>query len=83
MDKLTDLAISDSGFVFDPWSGATFSLNGTGLAVLRLLKDGLRGDALLEALDDAFDVRDGDMRRDVDEFLGLLQRHELLDDGKD
>lgn len=80
MDKLSDLAISDSGFVFDPWSGATFSLNGSGLAVLRLLKEGLRGDALLEALDEQFDVREGDLRREVDEFLGQLQRHELLAD---
>jgi PqqD family protein of HPr-rel-A system len=80
VDKLSDLAISDSGFVFDPWSGATFSLNGSGLAVLRLLKEGLRGDALLEALDEQFDVREGDLRREVDEFLGQLQRHELLAD---
>ncbi len=82
MDKLADLAISDSGFVFDPWSGATFSLNATGLAVLRLLKDGLRDDELLAALDERFDVRDGDLRRDVDEFLGLLARHELFDEAR-
>ena len=82
MDKLADLAISDSGFVFDPWSGATFSLNPSGLAVLHLLKDGLRGDALHSALQDRFEVREGDLQRDVDEFLGLLVRHELLaDDG--
>jgi len=80
VDKLADLAISDSGFVFDPWSGATFSLNGTGLAVLRHLKEGRRGEELLAALDEAFDVRDGDLRRDVDEFLGLLARHELFDE---
>jgi PqqD family protein of HPr-rel-A system len=82
VDKLADLAISDSGFVFDPWSGATFSLNATGLAVLRLLKDGLRDDELLAALDERFDVRDGDLRRDVDEFLGLLARHELFDEAR-
>lgn len=80
MDKLADLAISDSGFVFDPWSGSTFSLNPTGLAVLRHLKDGKRGDALLAALREQFDLRDGDLRRDVDEFLGQLARHELVDE---
>ena len=78
MDKLSDLAISDSGFVFDPYSGATFSVNASGLAVLRLLKEGVPRTELLDRLRDEFDVRGGDLQRDVDEFVGLMRRHDLL-----
>jgi hypothetical protein len=31
---LVDLAVSESGFVFDPWSGSTFTVNSTGLVLL-------------------------------------------------
>lgn len=78
MDKLADLAISDSGFVFDPYSGATFSVNASGLAILRLLREGVARRDLLTALEEQFDVRGGDLQRDVDEFVGLMRRHDLL-----
>ena len=34
-DVLKRLALSDSGFVFDPVSGNSFTVNGSGLAILR------------------------------------------------
>ena len=40
LQKLRDLAISDSGFVFDPYSGATFTANSSGRAILEALRDG-------------------------------------------
>lgn len=78
MDKLADLAISDTGFVFDPYSGATFSVNPSGLAILRLLKEGCARADLVEHLEDQFDVRGDDLHRQVDEFIGVMRRHELV-----
>ncbi|MCB9688353.1 MAG: HPr-rel-A system PqqD family peptide chaperone [Alphaproteobacteria bacterium] len=77
--RLGDLAISDSGFVFDPYTGASFTVNATGLHLLRALKDGVIDRAgLLAGLDEAFDVDGADAGRDVDDFLGQLRRYELL-----
>lgn len=78
MNKLADLAVSESGFVFDPYSGATFSVNASGLAILRLLKEGKGRDDLVASLEEAFDVRGDDLFRDVDEFVALMRRHELV-----
>jgi PqqD family protein of HPr-rel-A system len=79
VDKLADLAISDSGFVFDPYSGATFSTNGTGLAILRLLREGASRTGIVKSLEEAFDLRsEADLHRDVDEFVALMRRYELL-----
>ena len=44
---LRDLAVSDTGFVFDPYSGATFSVNPTGLVILRALQQGAERDDVL------------------------------------
>ncbi|MBK7139734.1 MAG: hypothetical protein IPH74_12225 [Bacteroidetes bacterium] len=35
-----NIAISDSGFIFNPSSGDSFSANQIGLEIIRLLKDG-------------------------------------------
>lgn len=77
--RLGDLAISDSGFVFDPYTGASFTVNGTGLLLLRALKDGVVDrDGLLARLDEAFDADGADPGRDVDDFLSQLRRYELV-----
>jgi hypothetical protein len=39
--RLKDLALSESGFLFDPYTGLTFSLNPTGRFMLERLREGL------------------------------------------
>lgn len=79
MNKLRDLAVSESGFIFDPFSGTTFSTNASGLVILEQLKQGATRTAIVAALEEAFDPRGPvDHHRDVDEFVGLLRRFELL-----
>ncbi len=76
--KLNELAISDSGFVFDPWSGATFNINATGLAILEGLKEDLGREGLLERLMSRFQVGEADLHRDIDEFVSQLRENGLL-----
>ncbi len=76
--RLKDLAVSETGFVFDPYSGATFSLNASALCLLRGLKEGLAPDELIARLEESFDVTDADLSRDIDEFLELLRYNGVL-----
>jgi PqqD family protein of HPr-rel-A system len=76
--RLKDLAVSETGFVFDPYSGATFSLNASALCLLRGLKEGLDRDELIARLEESFDVTDADLSRDIDEFLELLRYNGVL-----
>ncbi|HVY37137.1 MAG TPA: PqqD family protein [Polyangia bacterium] len=39
--RLAELAISDTGFIFDPGTGATFNVNATGLVALTALREGV------------------------------------------
>jgi len=68
------LAVSDSGFVFDPVSGHSFSVNETGLRILGLLKEGQDLPAAVKALSDEFLGSVADIERDVLEFAGLLRK---------
>ena len=77
--RLRQLAINDSGFVFDPLTGHTFTLNDTGLAVIRALKQGEDLDQIVAELGEGFEL-DGieDIARDVEDFMGRLREHGLV-----
>ena len=77
-NSLTELAISDTGFVFDPRTGATFNVNATGLALLEGIKSGLSRRALLLQLCRLFETGERDLERDLDEFIHLLRRANLV-----
>lgn len=79
LTRLRDLAVSDSGFVFDPMTGYTFTVNPTGLFVLQGLKRGEPIEDIAQRLSDEFDLEGGeDVSRDVDEFLGRLREHGIV-----
>jgi PqqD family protein of HPr-rel-A system len=74
LSRLHDLAVSDSGFVLDPRTGHTFTLNESGLLVLRSLKDGAPLYQIVDRLESEFDVDPNDnVRRDVDDFVSNLR----------
>lgn len=78
--RLQDLALSESGFVFDPFTGATFTANPTGLLVLQGLRDGLSRSQIVERLRQQFSV-DGifeQVESDVGDFVRLLVQQALL-----
>ena len=77
--RIRDLAISESGFVFDPMTGHTFTVNPTGLFVLRALEEGCTEEQAIERLQDSFDLAGGeDVARDVGEFVSRLREHGLV-----
>lgn len=74
-DMLNRLAVSESGFVFDPSSGHNFTVNETGLVLLRLLLKEQRLDQILETLCNEFDADPRDIERDVIEFVSALREN--------
>jgi hypothetical protein len=77
---LGSLAISDSGFVFDPNTGNTYAVNATGLAVLRGLKNGRTLGQIHEALWQDFENVRG--VEDLREFTQILIDLGLLPEGE-
>ena len=70
---LRRLALSESGFVFDPVSGHSFTVNTTGYAVLRKLQTASNVTALVDELHGEFGVEHAVAERDVIEFAGVLR----------
>ena len=78
LDNLQRLAISESGFVFDPESGHSFTANETGLVILRMLQKNSEIDSILAKLEKEYDVSLSDAKKVVLEFAGVLR--ELIGD---
>jgi hypothetical protein len=70
---LERLAVSESGFVFDPVSGHSFTVNETGLDILRSLLSDRNLASLRERLSAEYDVDGQALERDLLEFLGSLR----------
>jgi len=69
--SLSKLAVSDTGFVFDPRTGQTYSVNATGLVVLRGLKEGRPLEDIRAELDTNFEQASG-VDDHVRQFVQLL-----------
>lgn len=68
------LAISNSGFVFDPVTGASHTVNSTGLALLRLLQTGNGAlEDIVARLAQDFEADANVLERDVIEFSARLR----------
>lgn len=73
-DVLGRLAISGSGFVFDPVIGNSFTVNETGIVVLRMLQDGVTTlPEVIACLSREFDASAEVLERDVLDFAACLR----------
>ncbi len=75
MKLRSNLAISESGFVFDAGTGESFSLNPTGYAILELLRKG-KTDAEVKAwMMERYDVESADFERLYFDFVRSLHQY--------
>ncbi len=72
-DRLQHLAISESGFIFDPISGHSFSVNETGILIIRLLQQGKDLPATIAELQNDYSEQSVVIERDLMEFFNLLR----------
>lgn len=75
---LEQLAISPTGFVFDPSAGSTYTVNATGRVILEAVRDGKSLAEIVAEISDVFDLDGQDLRRDVLEFVRLLRQNQLV-----
>jgi len=73
-----NIALSESGFIFDPSTGDSFSVNGTGLKILEYLKTGFTESEIVSALVENFDADIQLIREDLDDFINHLKQLKMV-----
>lgn len=76
--RLTHLALSDDGFLFDTATGNTFTLNSSATFVLRRLIEGRDSPEITEELCREYDTSREIATQDVDQFVQYLLDLEIL-----
>ena len=66
------LALSENGFVFDPVSGQSFTVNETGIELLHLLQQSTDLQKAQKALVDIYDAQPNELERDINDFTSSL-----------
>ncbi len=74
-NKLESLAISGSGFIFDPDTGATYNVNKTGLKIIIHLKEGRSANEIIVRFHQVFDASLDEIEADIVEFIQSLKRY--------
>lgn len=78
--KLRDnIAVSESGFLFDPNSGESFSVNASGRELLRLLSKGMSLKEIETSVRSEFNIDEKTFNRYMDDFLHTLRRLNLIE----
>jgi len=77
-DKLAVLAVSESGFIFDPVTGHSYTANATGLKILELLKSGKNEEEIKATLMDEFEATEDEVSVDISDFIENLKKYFLI-----
>jgi len=78
MNRLSQLAINEEGFVFDPVTGESFTVNQTGLLILKGLKEGKSQEDIVKEITENFEVSEEEAQRDVIDFIEKLRSYMLI-----
>lgn len=76
----SNIAISDSGFIFNPTSGDSFSTNPIGHKIISLMKEGKSKNDIIGFLTENYQVDKSTAEKDLGDFLLMLTTYQLLRD---
>ncbi|MCA1802890.1 MAG: PqqD family protein [Rhodothermaceae bacterium] len=82
MNIRNNIAISESGFVFDPSTGDSFSLNPVGLEILLLIKQGNTSEQISDLITSRYQVEKSVFERYYFDFTSMLKQYHLLVDNE-
>ena len=74
-----NIAVSESGFLFDPNSGESFSVNSSGKEILKLLAEGNQAADIENSILEKYDIDSATYNRYMDDFAHTLRRFNLIE----
>lgn len=73
-----NIAISETGFVFNPLTGDSFSTNQVGQEILRKLQSGINPSELIRHITQKFSVDKTTIEKDLTDFTLMLKSYQIL-----
>jgi len=79
MNIKSDIALSDSGFVFNPASGESYTVNPIGVEIIQFLKDGKSIAEVSEQILENYNTDLTTVDKDLNDFIVMLKQYSLID----
>ena len=79
MKMRKNIAVSDSGFIFNPGTGDSFSTNPIGMEIIALMKEEKDIEAIKAVITGKYNVDDATFEKDYFDFLNMLQSYQLTE----
>ena len=74
-----NIALSDSGFIFDPSTGDSFSTNPIGLEIIRMLKDGKSHEEIRSVIVKNYMTDEASFEKDLYDFVNMISKLKLAE----
>jgi hypothetical protein len=74
-----NVAISDSGFIFNPDTGESFSANPIGLEMLEMLRNGREYEEIRKDILDKYKSDKDTVEKDYHDFITMLKQYNLIE----
>ena len=78
-----NIAVSDTGFVFNPTTGDSYSINQVGQEILKLLKEEKSVEEVKSIFTSTYEIDGPSFEKYYFDFLSMLRQFELLDEDED
>lgn len=73
-----DLAISDTGFLFNPSSGDSYSLNPVGIEFFKLIQANRPDEQIIQQITDEYAIDKSTVEKDLYDFKMMLTNYKLI-----
>lgn len=75
-----NIALSESGFVFDPSTGDSYSLNEQAQEIVRMMNEDKSLDQISEKITGIYDIDKSGFEKYYFDFLGALRQYALIEE---
>lgn len=77
-EKLSNLAMNDNGFIFDPESGYSYTANETGMFILKRMAEGMQRQDIFKELSEVYGVSEDNFNSDFDHYMLMLEALDMI-----
>jgi PqqD family protein of HPr-rel-A system len=73
------IAISETGFIFNPTTGDSYSMNPIAMEIVEMLKKEMSEAEIKDALLEKYDVNKSILQKSYDEFIDTLRKLNIIE----
>ena len=74
-----NIAISESGYVFNPSSGESFTVNPIGIELVNMIRDEKSYEEISRTMIAKYNTDNDTFEKDFQDFIGLLKSYQLME----